>query len=174
MVEQQRRTLLIAASGAISVVIAGVVGVPVIRAFLDPLWRRTLVGTTGLVAYGNVSALPIGTPVERGVVGTITDAWDRSDPKSVGALWLVRRDDRKVDAYSNVCPHAACPVAYDPARSVFACPCHTSDFALADGHVLGGPSPRGLDSLPVEVSPDGTVLVTYRRFVSGTSAKREV
>ncbi|MEO6950899.1 MAG: Rieske 2Fe-2S domain-containing protein [Polyangia bacterium] len=174
MVEQKRRTLLIAASGAISVVIAGVVGVPVIRAFLDPLWRRSIVGTDGATAYGNISELPIGKPVERGVVGVIRDAWDRSDPKSIGALWLVRRDAKKVDAYSNVCPHAACPVGYDEKRSVFACPCHTSDFALADGHVLGGPSPRGLDSLPVEVKPDGTVFVTYQRFIAGTSAKREV
>lgn len=174
MVEQRRRTLLVAASGAISVVIAGVVGVPVIRAFLDPLWRRSIVGTTDAVAYGNVSELPLGTPVERGVVGVVVDAWDRSGPKAVGALWLVRRDAKRVDAYSNVCPHAACPISYDAKRSVFGCPCHTSDFALADGHVLGGPSPRGLDSLPVEVKPDGTVLVTYQRFVSGTAAKREV
>ena len=107
-------------------------------------------------------------------MGVISDAWDRSDPKSVGALWLVRRDAKRVDAYTNVCPHAACPVGYDPKRAVFACPCHTSDFALADGHVLYGPSPRGLDTLPVEVAPDGTVLVTYKRFVSGTITKRDV
>jgi cytochrome b6-f complex iron-sulfur subunit len=57
-------------------------------------------------------------------------------------------------AYSAVCTHFACIVNWDPALGEFVCPCHNASFDPVDGHVLGGPPPRGLDALTVTVVDD--------------------
>ncbi|NKC10680.1 MAG: arsenate reductase (azurin) small subunit [Gammaproteobacteria bacterium] len=36
--------------------------------------------------------------------------------------------DGDIVAYSSLCTHMGCPVAYDPERKVFKCPCHYSTF----------------------------------------------
>ena len=55
---------------------------------------------------------------------------------------------------------------------VFACPCHESAFAIADGARLKGPSARGLDPLPIEAK-DGKILLTWKRFIPGLRSRRE-
>jgi menaquinol-cytochrome c reductase iron-sulfur subunit len=77
-----------------------------------------------------------------------------------------------VTAFSSVCPHLGCGV--DVARDGFACPCHGSAFDL-EGHVRGGPAPRGLDPLEVRITEgdERAVLVRYRRFAIGTPERRE-
>lgn len=104
------------------------------------------------------------------VVSTTTDAWDRSEARPIGAIWLVRREVGRVYAYSATCPHLGCPIDHD--ERVFSCPCHVSALALADGERLEGPAPRGLDPLPVEVK-DGRVFVTFKEFIIGIASRRE-
>lgn len=171
--EVPRRGLLQLTFGAVSALVALVVGAPIVVAFFDPTRRKT-VSTAGTEEnVGNVSDMAIGQPVQRDVMARRRDAWDRSDLQKIGGVWLVRRDERAVDAYSVVCPHLGCPVGFDPEAQVFVCPCHDSAFALADGRVLRGPSPRGLDPLPVDVDEEGGVDVTYQRFVLGISKRRK-
>lgn len=170
---EPRRGFLKLAFGALSGLIGAAVGIPIVVAFLDPMRRKTVVGGEGTAApYGKLTDLPVGEPRKLNVVNTRTDVWDRSNPKPIGALWLVRRKDDRVDAYSVVCPHLGCPVGYDETKGEFACPCHDSGFSLQDGSRLKGPSPRGLDPLPVEIK-DGTIYVTYKRFIQGISGRRE-
>jgi Rieske Fe-S protein len=170
--DEPRRTFLKVAFGLLSGLMATVVGGPILVAFFDPMRRKTVAGGEGSAApYGKVEDLPVGVPAKVNVVSARSDAWDRSTPKPIGAIWLVRREAR-VDAYSVVCPHLGCPVGYDADKKVFACPCHESAFSVADGARLKGPSPRGLDPLPVEIK-DGTVHVTYKRFIQGVSERRE-
>jgi menaquinol-cytochrome c reductase iron-sulfur subunit len=166
-----RRSLLKAIFGLLSAAVGVAFGVPVAIAFLDPTWRRTVEEDSGAGSYGPISDLPLDEPIKRDVIGTRRDAWDRSAPGTVGAVWLVRRSDTHVDAYSTVCPHLGCPIGFDPAKRSFTCPCHESAFGLADGRVLWGPSPRGLDSLPVEIREGGRVQVTYQRFIVGIRRK---
>ena len=66
------------------------------------------------------------------------------------------------------------PSSSEAAGEGFACPCHGSRFDR-DGHVLGGPAPRGLDALEtrVTVGDDRAVEVRYRRFAVGTPERRE-
>lgn len=53
-------------------------------------------------------------------------------------------------AYSAVCTHAACTVAYRNAQ--LACPCHGSIFDPANGaEVVSGPAPTPLTEIPIEV-----------------------
>jgi len=98
----------------------------------------------------------------------VRDGW-LTTLRDLGSVFLLRTDTG-LRALSAVCPHLGCSVASD-ARG-FACPCHESRFA-ADGSVQGGPSPRGLDPLPVRVV-DGRVQVQALRFASGTRERRAV
>jgi nitrite reductase/ring-hydroxylating ferredoxin subunit len=63
---------------------------------------------------------------------------------------LVHLDDGDFVAYSAVCTHQGCTVAYKDGN--LACPCHGSVFDPADGAaVVAGPAPRPLPEIPVKV-----------------------
>jgi Rieske Fe-S protein len=91
-------------------------------------------------------------------------------------VWLVRRDDDRVDAYSGTCPHLGCSVNYEGADSTFLCPCHHAVFAR-DGSKVSGPQLRGLDALPSTIEQRGGeewVSVVYERFELGIPEKIQV
>ena len=63
---------------------------------------------------------------------------------------LVHLDNRDFVAYSAVCTHQGCTVAYQDGN--LACPCHGSIFDPADGAaVVSGPAQRPLPEIPVKV-----------------------
>ncbi len=64
-------------------------------------------------------------------------------------------------AYSAICTHLGCPVyAQLSPEGLIACPCHGSQFDPANNAaVVGGPASRPLPSLPIQVNPDGAVVV---------------
>jgi cytochrome b6-f complex iron-sulfur subunit len=63
---------------------------------------------------------------------------------------LIHLDDGDFVAYSAVCTHQGCTVAYKDGN--LACPCHGSVFDPADGAaVVAGPAPRPLPEIPVKV-----------------------
>ena len=63
---------------------------------------------------------------------------------------LVHLDGGEFVAYSAVCTHAGCTVAYKDSQ--LACPCHGSIFDPANGaEVVSGPAQTPLPEIPVEV-----------------------
>ena len=69
---------------------------------------------------------------------------------------LVHLDGGEFVAYSAVCTHAGCTVAYQ--NSQLACPCHGSIFDPANGaEVVSGPAQTPLPEIPVEIQ-NGEVL----------------
>jgi Rieske Fe-S protein len=63
---------------------------------------------------------------------------------------LVHLNSGDFVAYSAVCTHQQCTVAYRDGQ--LACPCHGSIFDPADGaEVVSGPAERPLPEVPVEV-----------------------
>lgn len=69
---------------------------------------------------------------------------------------LVHLDGGEFVAYSAVCTHAGCTVAYKNAQ--LACPCHGSIFDPANGaEVVSGPAQTPLPEIPVAVR-NGEVL----------------
>ena len=63
---------------------------------------------------------------------------------------LVHLDSGDFVAYSAVCTHQGCTVAYKNGQ--LACPCHGSVFDPADGAaVVAGPAPKPLPEIPVKV-----------------------
>jgi cytochrome b6-f complex iron-sulfur subunit len=71
---------------------------------------------------------------------------------------LVANADGSFRAFSLVCTHMGCEVAWQPADKTFLCPCHGGKFN-AQGQVLEGPPPSPLATYPVTVTPDGSILV---------------
>ena len=69
---------------------------------------------------------------------------------------LVHLDGGEFVAYSAVCTHAGCTVAYKDAQ--LACPCHGSIFDPANGaEVVSGPAQTPLPEIPIRVQ-DGQIL----------------
>lgn len=165
--------------GFIKQVLAGALGlvaglIPAgigLAAFLDPLRRRTQADNTVRVA--SLDILPNdGIPRKYTVVASMRDAWNKFPQTPIGAVYLRRTGEKSVEAFNVVCPHAGCFVDYSPARSEYYCPCHRSSFAL-DGSIKtpASPSPRGMDSLEVEIRNGHEIWVKFQNFVSGHSEK---
>lgn len=69
---------------------------------------------------------------------------------------LIHLDSGDFVAYSAICTHAGCTVAYKNAQ--LACPCHGSVFDPANGaEVVSGPAQTPLPEIPVEVQ-NGEIL----------------
>lgn len=60
-------------------------------------------------------------------------------------------------AFSSVCTHQGCAVK-SIADGVINCPCHNSNFSIADGSVKSGPATKALPAKEVTVSGDSITL----------------
>ena len=76
----------------------------------------------------------------------------RIDPQKLTARYQANAAEGVI-AYSAVCTHTGCDVInWDAGQLRMACPCHESQFDIYDGaNVVGGPAPRPLAMLPLEV-----------------------
>jgi Rieske Fe-S protein len=137
---------------------------------LDPLRRKA--GGGGPVFVTTLNALPAdGVPQRFQIIADRADVWNKYPNVPIGAVYL-RRVGEKVEALNVTCPHAGCPVEFKSATNSFLCPCHDSTFKL-DGTLASAksPSPRGMDSLAVEVRNGSEVWVRFQNFEAGKSAK---
>lgn len=72
---------------------------------------------------------------------------------------LVRLDDGKLTAYSQVCTHLSCAVVHRPLAGELFCPCHEGHFACADGRPTAGPPERRLPRIVLEETAGGVYAV---------------
>jgi menaquinol-cytochrome c reductase iron-sulfur subunit len=178
--ETPRRNVVAAVAATL---IGGLVGIVPFAAglatFLDPLLRRKKAGGEGSATSRRVAlldALPVdGTPVQVPVVADLTDAWNREPNQPIGAVYLRRVADDKVECFNAICPHAGCFVGYAADRKVFQCPCHTSSFELDGQRIMPSPSPRNMDALTVDDAKlkQGEIWVQFENFYPGKE-EREV
>ena len=54
-------------------------------------------------------------------------------------------------AFSAICTHQGCTVS-SVENGTINCPCHGSEFAIADGSVVAGPAPKPLPAQSIKVS----------------------
>ena len=158
--------------GALSVSIPATAGLMVL---CDPLRRRRR-ETQGLVRITTLEGLPEdGTPQKYTVIAASTDAWNKYPLAPIGAVYLRRLGPMAVQAFNVICPHAGCFVEYVPEHKGFHCPCHGSTFAV-NGQIKDprSPSPRGLDSLEIEIRNGTEVWVRFQNFITGQTEKTPV
>jgi len=92
--------------------------------------------------------------------------------KVVYDIWVIKHAPDKATVYSSLCPHLNCRYNFDSDKKEFACPCHGSIFN-EDGKVLGGPTPRALDTLPYKIE-GGELYVQWKLFKAGIPEKVEM
>jgi thiosulfate dehydrogenase (quinone) large subunit len=99
----------------------------------------TLLGPASLVPVGSAATFTIPSSGDPGLVVQLTKG--------------------NFVAYDAVCPHAGCTVAYAPSAKVIACPCHGSEFTVANGAVIVGPAPHGLTPLTIVEASNGNLYL---------------
>lgn len=66
--------------------------------------------------------------------------------------------DRDLVAYSTMCTHMGCPVAYDAGTKSFKCPCHFSMFdAEKEGQMICGQATENLPRIVLKYDNNGTI-----------------
>ena len=66
--------------------------------------------------------------------------------------------DGDIVAYSTLCTHMGCPVAYDAAAKSFKCPCHYSQFdPEMAGQMICGQATESLPQVTLSIAADGSV-----------------
>ncbi len=119
------------------------------REFLNYVWGASM--ALFLAQFGGITwffSMPRFRAGEFG--GTITvraaDFPQLNQPpvaNNPGKFWLVQTD-AGINALYKICTHLGCIYPWSDASSVFACPCHGSQFQL-NGDWIAGPAPRNLD-----------------------------
>ena len=163
-----RRTFLRRASVASVVGSAAVVGGPALVALVSPAFRKP--AERDWVKVAEADNVEIGVPVKADFIEAISDAW--VETRALRSVWLYTDDGVVFTAFSGVCTHLGCSYGFDATRKVLHCPCHHGLFDPKSGAVVGGPPPRGLDTLEAKVE-GGAVFVRYREFRIGIADKIE-
>lgn len=164
-----RRGFLRLISAAGGGIIAVLVGIPVIGAFISPALAKAKPDTWIKVA-DDTALLDIGTPIRVDFVQTQDDAWIES--RALISVWLYTDDGDVFKAYNGHCTHLGCGYTLAEDKKTFVCPCHRGQFDIKTGAVLAGPPPRPLDELKVQVR-DSAVYVQYRDFRLGVPERVE-
>jgi len=164
-----RRRFLRWVSGIGSAIMGVLVGIPVVRSFVSPVFVKPVVANWIKVAE-DTALLDVGVPVRVDFVKEQNDAWIESIAQN--SVWLYSDDGEKFKAYNAQCTHLGCGYFYDKDTKTFACPCHRGHFDVKTGAVLSGPPPRGLDEMQVEIR-DGAVFVRVKQFRLGIPERVE-
>lgn len=121
------------------------------------LWLSGLLGTAGMVRF--LSYQPDPPPPTRFEAGLAEDYPLDSQTVLPQASALLIRSRDGFQAISLTCTHLGCTLEHQ-SNLRLTCPCHGSQFDIA-GNVVQGPAASALDSLRVEITPEGR-LVIYR------------
>jgi len=148
--KSRRSFLKIVPLGVLAGVIASIGGAAF--RFLRP---RIFVATDTWLDVAPVAELTSPQPVTRTIVAEHIAGWAITTEEH--NVFVLPAKNNQI--LSTICPHEGCEVNWEPAMNRFSCPCHESYFA-ADGARTSGPSPRGLDPLPMRVQ-DGKLQVQY-------------
>ena len=179
-----RRSALAWLSGLLATASTLLIAVPGVSFFFSGVLRRK--SRPGIVQrVARLSDLPVGKPVQVGVLGSRRDAWTLYPEEVIGRVWLLRSESAdaeqsQVRALAAVCPHLGCAVQLDAGNEQFVCPCHRAAFALSGQRVAvrgrSSHAPRDLDALECSVVRDEAtgeawVEVHYQTFEQGLTKK---
>lgn len=161
-----RRRFLKWSTAASAFCSAALAGIPALRAFLSPSFKRAQPETW--IKLGDVETFDLDIPTKVDFVETVTDAWVES--RALRSVWVYTEDAETFTVYSGRCTHLGCGFGFDKAKQQFRCPCHEGAFDLKTGDVLAGPPPRALDRLETKIE-NGDLYCAYRDFRVGVPEK---
>ena len=167
----ERRSFLKWVIHGLGALFAAVLGLPALAYLLDARHRPARAGQFKTVA--RLTDLVEDVPHQVVVQETRRDAWTLHPNDMIGRVWLIRRDQETVDAFTTVCPHLGCPVNFAEKDKLFICPCHGGTFDVNGQRVerpgFVNPAPRGMDRLECRRDPtDPTLIqVKYQNFLQG-------
>jgi Rieske Fe-S protein len=161
----ERRSFLGILAAGIGAVITAVLGITIGRFTVAPAFSGS--GEAVWTEVGPLDEIEEGKPVRYSVVVSQNAGWGRFNFQR--PIWVLRKG-AEITVYSAVCPHLGCTV--NTSKDDFICACHNSKWDLS-GKLLGGPSPRGLDTLEHRVEGD-VLQVKYQDFKQGVSTKEAV
>lgn len=154
-----RRSFLGVLLGFGSVVVGGVLAVPLVRFALHPLFD-----VTTKTAWSNIGPIDefasLTAPVKKVITVEQRDGWRRI--VSDKAIYVLPVKDGPARVLSPICPHLGCSIPWSEAKREFLCPCHGAVFA-EDGARISGPAPRSMDDLESRVE-NGVLQVRYQYF----------
>ena len=157
--EPSRRSYIGWLMGLCTAGVGAVLAYPLIRFSLYPL--RTQTTEVKWSDAGPASDFAtLTTPVQRSITVEQVDGWRKSVSDKV--VYVTKDPAGRLEVLSAVCPHLGCSVQWRGPQNNFTCPCHGATFQ-ASGARLGGPAPRGMDSLQSEIQ-NGRLMVRYQYF----------
>jgi Rieske Fe-S protein len=162
-------------------VFAAVLGFPAITYLIDA--RNRPARDSALRPVARLSDLPrVNVPKEFVIRESRRDAWTLHPDVEIGRVWLIRREDNAVDAFTTICPHLGCSI--NCTGQQFLCPCHGGHFDLEGKRIAPAtnPAPRDMDRLECQLvrdgdgatsQPDSVILVKYEKFKANQAAKEQ-
>ena len=159
VVDIGRRSFFGALIGMGSMLIGAIVGTPLLRYVLYPVYAKGVGGSWSDVGSVNEFDKNDG-PVSKTITFTQRDGW--REVVSTESVYVCRTGDGQLQVLSAICPHLGCSVAWQANQGKFVCPCHGGQFK-PDGKHIAGPPPRSLDSLKAQVK-DGKLQVQFEYF----------
>lgn len=136
----RRKSIQLLLGFSIVATLGGIIG-PII-AYLLP--RNADTGTGGPVDVGKVEDFAAGS-------GTVVSVNDKP-------VIIVSNKGTGLKAFSAICTHLGCVVAWDLHKNVIHCPCHDGIFNATTGAVVSGPPPSALSGYELAIK-DGRVLI---------------
>jgi len=154
-----RRSFFGALLGTGSMLIGAIVGAPLLRFVLYPVYAKS--SDTKWSDVGKVSEFDSSDgPVSKTITFTQLDGW--REVVTTESVYVNRTTEGKLQVLSAICPHLGCSVAWQASQGKFVCPCHGGQFK-PDGQHIAGPPPRSLDILKAQVK-DGKLQVQFEYF----------
>ncbi len=167
--DSTRRSYLGWLIGLCATGVGAFLSVPLVRFALYPLRAQTT--ETKWSDAGAPENLAVASaPVQRSLTVEQIDGWRNKISEKV--VYVSKAADGKLCVLSAVCPHLGCSVQWQSGKNQFVCPCHGASFA-PDGRRLGGPAPRGMDSLPTQVQ-NNRLMVKYQYYRQLVASKEVI
>jgi menaquinol-cytochrome c reductase iron-sulfur subunit len=158
----ERRSFLGLISGLIVAGVSAVLGVTIGRYSITPAFSTSKEQEWS--DLGSLADYAEGKLVKKSVIVSQDAGWGKFQTQR--SVWIVRKGD-DVKVFSGVCPHLGCSV--NARAEKFICACHNSEWDI-EGHAVGGPTPRGLDTLELRVK-ENKIEIKYQNFKQGVATK---
>ena len=154
-----RRDFIKATLAGIGGLIGALAGIPSMAYLFSP---ATQAGAKeeALIQLGPLEKYPIGIPTRFDFTRTKVNGWERTAINY--GLYIVRKNEREVRVFSDICTHLGCRVNWHPDVQHYISPCHDGHFDIL-GKNISGPPPRPLNEFVTKIE-NGNLFVLLPPF----------